>query len=411
MPQDVDVVIVGAGQAGLATSHELTEAGVEHVLLEQDTVASAWRRRWDSFCLVTPNATIRLPGGEYAGDDPDGFLPRDGVVDHLEVYARSFGAPVRSGVRVESLEQRDGTLRLGTTAGPIRARAVVAATGAYQRALRPAWVGSLPGRLTVLEASGYRNPESLAPGGVLVVGSGQTGCQLAEELFRAGRRVVLACGRAPWITRRIGGRDTVRWMLDIGLMDMSVTALPSPAARLAANPQATGGGGGHDLHFRTLAALGVELVGHVVDVDGDTLLTAPDLAESVAFGDARYADLCAAISAHCVAHGLPVPDMPAPTPFDASGPDQVDLSGITTVILTMGYRPAYRDWIHAADVVDDLGFPRHADGASTAVRGLYFVGVHYLRTRKSSLLMGVGEDAALVAAQIREQVRAGSSVL
>jgi putative flavoprotein involved in K+ transport len=197
---EIDVVVVGAGQAGLAVSHELTRADVAHVVLERDTVAASWRGRWDSFCLVTPNDSILLPGGAYDGADPHGYLPRDDVVAHLERYAAGFGAPVRTGVQVRSLRRGgDGTLTLGTDDGAISARAVVVATGAYPRAHRPDWVSSVPERLPVLDAADYRNPSTLPPGGVVVVGSGQTGCQLAEELHLAGRHVVRAraVGSAP----------------------------------------------------------------------------------------------------------------------------------------------------------------------------------------------------------------------
>ena len=208
MDEEIDVVVVGAGQAGLAVSHELTQVGVAHVVLESDRVAAGWRGRWDSFCLVTPNDTILLPGGEYAGGDPHGCLPRDGVVAHLERYAARFGAPVRAGVQVRSLRpSADGTLRLDTGDGTITARAVVAATGAFQRPYRPAWAAALPSWLTVLDS--------------------RPGCQIAEELHLAGRDVVLACGRAPWAPRQIEGRDLVYWMLEANLMEAPVSDLPS----------------------------------------------------------------------------------------------------------------------------------------------------------------------------------------
>jgi len=227
MAEEIDVVVVGAGQAGLSVSHELTHAGVDHVVLERDQVAASWRGRWDSFCLVTPNDTARLPGGEYAGADPRGFLPRDGVVAYLERYAAGFDAPVRSGVQVRSLRQAaDGTLTLGTDDGTITARAVVAATGAFQRPHRPAWVAALPSRLAVLDARDYHNPGTLPAGAVLVVGSGQTGCQIAEELHLAGRDVILACGRAPWVPRQPEGRDIFYWFLKTRFMEMSVSSCP-----------------------------------------------------------------------------------------------------------------------------------------------------------------------------------------
>lgn len=399
--EEIDVVVIGAGQAGLAASRELGVRGSAHVILERgDAVGGAWAGRWDSFCLVTPNHTIRLPGGEYRGPEPHGYLPRDQIVEHLKGYAAAVSAPVRTGVEVVSLRERgDGVLVVGTREGDtILSRHVVVATGAYQVALRPAWVANAPTGLPVLDATGYRNPSALPPGAVLVVGSGQTGCQLAEELALAGRRVVLACGRAPWIPRRVEGRDTVDWLLETPFFDVPVSELPSPAARLLANPQATGAHGGHDCHSRTLAALGVELAGHLVGLtQGGVAMFQDDLAETLSWGDQRYAEIRQLIQGWCVRHCQPVPEMPDPAPFDPSTAlHSLDLREVAVVILAAGFRPDY-GWIDIPGTVDDMGFPHHIEGTSTASPGLHFVGVHFLRTRGSSLLMGVGRDASVVA--------------
>jgi cation diffusion facilitator CzcD-associated flavoprotein CzcO len=197
MAEAVDVLIIGAGQAGLAVSHELTARGVEHVVLERGRIAQTWRDRWESFCLVTPNATIRLPDAAYARDDPDGFMRKDEIIRHFERWAGSFRAPVREGVTVTSLEAADGGLgfTLQTSEGVFHARSVVVCTGAYQRPHRPTVASS--GGVVELDTDAYTSEAALPPGKVLVVGSGQTGCQIAEELHEAGRQVVLSCGRAP----------------------------------------------------------------------------------------------------------------------------------------------------------------------------------------------------------------------
>lgn len=395
MAERFDVVVIGGGQAGLAVSHELSQRGIEHVVLEKRRIAQTWRDRWDSFCLVTPNWTVRLPGGEYAGDDPDGFMPRDEIVGHLEAYAARFAAPVREEVEVTSLSSG---FRLLTSEGEVLAGSVVVCSGAYQRPHRPAGAGTLPSSLLAIDAEDFRNPAALPPGKVLVVGSGQTGCQLAEELVEAGRDVVLACGRAPWGPRRFGGRDLVAWMCDTPFMEMTLADLPSPLARLIANVQATGHGGGHDLNYRTLQAAGVTLTGHFLGASGGRLNFAEDLAASVAFGDARYDDIRGLIAKHCPT----APPLPDPPPFRAEAPESIELEGLGAVIFTSGFRPDYRSWIHF-DAFDEWGFPLAKDGASTVVPGLYFCGVHFLRTRKSSLLMGVGEDAAVVAGTIAER--------
>ncbi|HEV3097454.1 MAG TPA: NAD(P)-binding domain-containing protein [Candidatus Dormibacteraeota bacterium] len=397
------VVIVGAGQAGLAVSHELGAAGVDHVVLERRRLGQAWRSRWDSFWLVTPNWTMSLPGMPYEGDDPEGFVPRDDIVRYLERYAGSFGAPVREGIEVQSLEGGAGEkFLLKTSAGEMEARTVVLATGAYQRPHRPAVAAELPRQLHVIDAENYTNPGVLRPGSVLVVGSGQTGCQLSEELHKAGREVFLSCGRAPWAPRRLDGRDIVTWLRDTTWFETPLSALPSPAARLLANLQATGRAGGHDLHYRVLQDMGVNLVGHLVGVEGTRARFASDLAESVAFGDARYGDVRRVMQEQLPGRGLPVPEMLDPPPFHADPPLQIDLAGFGAVIFTSGFRPDYSRWVHFP-AFDEDGFPLTADGASSVVPGLYFVGVHFLRTRKSTLMFGVGEDATIVAHSVRNR--------
>ena len=392
--------MIGAGQAGLSVSHELSAAGVEHVVLERGRVGQTWRGRWDTFCLVTPNWTVRLPGGTYRGDDPDGYMPRDAIVAHLESYARSFKAPVRERVAVTKLRPTDDGFVVTTSEGELRSKTVVVTTGAYQKPHRPPAAASLPTGLYTIDAERYRNEASLPAGKVLVIGSGQTGCQIAEELFEAGRDVVLACGRAPWITRRLDGRDIMAWLSETPFFDLALSALPSPQARLTANPQLSGHGGGHDLHYRALQRLGVTLVGHFSGADATRFRFADDLAESVAFGDQRYADYGALIRKSCESRGAVAPELPQPEPFKAAAPESIDTAGFGSVIFTSGFRPDYRSWIDAEGAFDDLGFPTTQDGRSTVVPGLYFCGVHFLRKRKSSLFMGVGEDAALVARSI-----------
>jgi putative flavoprotein involved in K+ transport len=401
MAEAVDVAVIGGGQAGLSLSHELTHAGVEHVILERGRLAQTWRGRWHSFCLVIPNWTVRLPGGEYDGDDPDGFMARDEIVAHLDRYARSFRAPVREGTNVSKLEANDDrTFRVHTTAGELRSRRVVIASGAYQKPHRPAGAAGLPSSLHAIDAEGYTDADGLPPGKVLVVGSGQTGCQLAEELVEAGRDTYLACGRAPWIPRRLGGRDTVAWIDETPFLDMTLADLPSPMARLGANPQASGRRGGHDLHYRTLQASGVVLLGHFLGAEGGIAHFARDLGECVAFGDARYADICELIRKSSAVNGVRPPEMPPPAPFAASAPDRLELDGFGSVVFTSGFRPDYASWVRFPSAFDDMGFPFQVDGSSTVVPGLHFMGVHFQRKRKSATFLGVADDAAVLAERI-----------
>jgi putative flavoprotein involved in K+ transport len=246
----------------------------------------------------------------------------------------------------------------------------------------------------------YRDPASLPPGDVLVVGSGQSGAQIAEELHQAGRRVYLLCGRAPWAPRWLAGHDLLWWLVESGFMDQAAESLPSPAARLISNPLATGHGGGHDLDLRPLRAMGVTLTGRFLGANGRQAQFAPDLAESVAWGDARYRELMVAFRKTAVERGCEVPQIADPGPFDPSTPGRIDLSGFGAPIFTGGIRPDYDSWLPLPDAFDGLGFPLQRDGESTAVPGLFFIGVHFLRKRKSALLMGVGEDATVVAGRI-----------
>jgi putative flavoprotein involved in K+ transport len=399
--ESVDVAVVGAGQAGLSLSHELSHAGTEHTVLDRGRVGQSWRGRWDSFCLVIPNWTVQLPGGHYAGDDPDGFMPRDDIVRHLVDYAHTFRAPLREEIDVFALRSADdGGFVLGTSSGEVRARQVVLASGGYQKPHRPPAAGDFPPSILVIDSADYANPDALPPGKVLVIGSGQTGCQIAEELHEEGRDVYLACGRAPWIPRQLEGRDTVAWIVETPFLEATMADLPDPRMRLGANPQASGHRGGHDLHYRTLHASGVNLVGHFLGVEDGVAHFAPDVAESVAFGDARYGDVCGLIRKTCAARGIDAPEMPPPAPFAADPPEQVDLDGVGAVVFTSGYRPDYASWVDFPDAFDDLGFPIQRDGSSTVVPGLHFMGVHFQRKRKSATFLGVAEDATVLAETI-----------
>jgi putative flavoprotein involved in K+ transport len=396
-----DTVVVGGGQAGLSVSHDLTAAGVPHVVLERGRVGQTWRGRWDSFCLVTPNWSVQLPGHPYDGDDPHGFMPRDEIVGYLERYAASFEAPLHEGVAVTALSLGSaGGLRLETSEGKIDARNVVLTTGAYQRPHRPRGAASLPVDLLQIDAEAYRNPDELPAGAVLVVGGGQSGCQIAEELHLSGRDVFLSGGRAGWAPRRIGDEDIVWWLREAGSFDDRVEDLPEPAARLWANVQASGHDGGHDLHYRTLHALGVTLLGHFLGADGGDAIFAPDLQSSIAWGDQRHAKIIGDFRKHAVTAGIPWTELEVPEPVDAEPLERLRLSGLGAVVFAGGFRPDYGSWVHCAGAFDELGFPVHEDCASTVVPGLHFAGVHFLRKRKSSLLIGVGEDAAIVAGKI-----------
>ena len=400
--QSVNVAIVGAGQAGLSTSWYLTQAGVDHIVLEKGRIAETWRsRRWDSFCLVTPNWSVLLPNGRYAGPDPQGFMQRDDLVAHLESWAASFRPPVQNDCDVASIDADGDAFVLETSSGKVHARTVVVASGGYQRPHYPAGARDFPSRVRQLLAEEYRNPAALPDGGVLVIGSGQTGCQLAEELHDAGRKVILACGHCIWAPRRFGGHDLVWWLLESGFAHRSVADLPSPAARFLGNPQATGRAGGHDLHYRTLHAKGIELAGRFLGAQDGVVHFDPDLNGILAAADGLAAVLKKWIDATCAKRGLPIP-WEIPPPMNVSSRSEIDLAaeGIGTVIWTAGYRPDY-GWVHFP-VFDEMGYPKQVDGR-TEVDGLYFMGVHFQRKSQSATLYGVDEDAELMTRHIIEK--------
>ncbi|HUG48241.1 MAG TPA: NAD(P)-binding domain-containing protein [Candidatus Limnocylindria bacterium] len=408
------VVVIGGGQAGLAISHLLTLDGIDHVVLERDSVGAAWRSRWDSFTLVTPNWTVRLPGAAYGGTDPDGFMPRDEIVAHLQRYAASFGAPVRTGVTATEVTAiADGGYRVETTAGPLDARAVVVATGTFQTPRRPA-LGSLPEGVLDLHSSAYRNPGALPPGAVLVVGSGQSGAQIAEELLEAGRRVFLSVSRAPRIPRRYRGRDLARWFETMGFV-RTVDQLDSPAERFSANAHVSGKRGGHTLNLHRFARDGMTLLGRVAEIHGGTISLVDDLHANLARADASAAEIRHVVDGFVAQAGIDAPTPDDENSDDYAGDDgfhqpridRIDLASeqVTSVIWSAGYGFDF-SWVRPV-ALDETGYPVHRRGV-TSSPGLYFLGLHFLYTMKSGLLWGVGDDAEYLAGEIRLHLGTGN---
>ncbi len=407
MAEQVETVIVGGGQAGLAMSYWLTQLGREHVVLERARLAERWRsERWDSLCFNLPNWAMQLPGGPYRGDDPDGFAPRDEVVRFLEDYAARTQAPVRLGTRVTSLSQKPGSQRLlvQTDGGTLEAANVVVATGPFQAPAIPPLGAALPPGIVQVHSSCYRNPARLPPGAVLVVGSGASGGEIAEELYTAGRRVYLSVGRYRRAPRRYRGRDYAAWALALGGFDRTVDTVPSPDAMHPPSPLLTGADGGHDLDLRRFAADGVVLLGRLRAVRDGTVALAPDLEASLAAGDEWCAAFRRSVDDLVREVGLAAPEE---APEDTEPPGQapshpileldLEAAGITSVVWASGYRYDF-DWIEIP-VFDEVGAPIHRFGV-TRCPGVYFLGLKWLRKVKSSYMLGVGEDAAYLADHI-----------
>ena len=293
MATNVETVIIGGGQGGLSVSYFLGKQGREHTVFEKAAQAgSAWRNdRWDSFTLVTPNFAFRLPGAEYDGDQPGGFMPRDEVVRRFEAYVEKYHLPVEFGVQVDSVEPENGGYLVQSSRGALRAKNVVVATGLYQSAKIPAFAAHLPEGILQVASGKYRNPGALPPGAVLVAGSGQSGCQIAEELYQSGRVVYLATGKAGRAPRRYRGKDIVEWIIQSGFFNRTPAQLPSPEARFASNPLVTGKDGGHALNLHQFARDGVKLLGHLHDARDGKVYLAPDLIDNLARSDQFEKDI------------------------------------------------------------------------------------------------------------------------
>jgi putative flavoprotein involved in K+ transport len=414
----IETLIVGGGQAGLATSYWLTQLGHPHLVLEQASQpAHVWQDdRWDSFTFVTPNWMIQLPGAAYQGDAPDSFLPHDEIVAYFARYATQFRLPIHYGERVRSVERTDDgkAYSIQTEAARYKAINVVIATGMYQRPKIPAFSASLPAEIAQLPSGSYRRPEALAPGAVLVVGSGQSGCQIAEELYQSGRTVYLCVGRAGRMPRRYRGRDAWTWAYLMGTVDRNVTELQSPQERFEAHPHLSGKGGGHTINLHRFARDSVKLLGHLRGARDGRLSFAPDLWESLAAADKVEANFCDAVNRFVAKTGLDAPheELPALTDGYAEAEQtELDLASanICTVIWAIGY--TFDFGFVKGPVYDATGYPVHSAGI-TSVPGLYFVGLPWLRSRGSGLLFGVGKDAAWIATEIsrRSQQRLRTDV-
>ncbi len=399
--EDVHTLVIGGGQAGIATSAHLQKHGVGHLVLERARIAERWRtERWDSLVANGPAWHDRFPEAEFDDIDPEAFPTKDRVARYFEDFAHTRALPVRTGVIVTRLErQRDGFLAT-TPDGEIQARNVVVATGPFQRPLIPTTVTD-PG-LTQLHSTAYRNPGALPDGAVLVVGAGSSGAQIAEELARAGRRVFLSVGPHDRPPRRYRGQDFVWWLGKLGKWDMKAPTPGTEHITIAVS----GAYGGHTMDFRRLATLGVTLLGRTGEYRDGALAIAPDLAANIAQGDRNYLSVLDEADAYAAAHALDLPEEPqarvlSPLPAAVTDPIlSLDLGreGIATVIWATGFRLDY-GWINM-DIFNADGRPRHQDGVVTDVPGLYFVGLPWLSCRGSAFIWGAWRDAERLAGLI-----------
>lgn len=411
MMTTVNTVVIGGGQAGLSVSHYLKQLSVDHVVLEQaDKPGDAWcNHRWDSFTLNTPRWQSRVPGVRYGEDDPDGFMPRQEVVRHLDELAQRL--PIRTRARVASVvrDAASGDYVVSIDGcEAIRAHNVVMATGLYQMPKIPQLAHHFPAEIKQLHSDHYRNPDQLLPGAVLVVGSAQSGAQIAEELYESGRTVYLATGRAGRTPRRYRGKDANWWFAKMGQYDRTVSDLPSPKAKFAGKPHISGTKGGHTINLHQFARDGVTLLGRLEAVNDGIVKLKGDLHDNLAAADRAEAELVKAIDAYVAKTGIAAPEETLPVlreGFDQEILTELDLNaaGITNVIWATGY--SFDFSIVKLPVVDGDGFPIQTRGV-TAFSGLFFVGLPWLHTAKSGLIYGLAEDAHYVADRIADRAHA-----
>jgi len=405
----VDVVVVGAGQAGLVASYLLSLDHVEHVVLERGDIGQSWRtQRWDSFHLNTPNWSNGLAGREFHPEEPHAFAGRNELVAFFEDYASIFQLPIRPHTQVTYLRRTsNGRYALRTPSEEVHAKAVVLASGGMSRPRVPEVSQRLPDDLVVSSAGSYRNPEALPKGAVLVVGSGQSGCQIAEDLLEAGREVYLSVSKVARVPRSYRGRDIVAWWKDMGFWDVKLQQLEDQSLQFAALPQVSGTHGGHTVSLQSLARDGAVLLGRVLDADGHVLKIDRGVRDCIRFADEKSRAFKAAMDAHidrsAVETEAPRPDPGEPPLPDLKGSDEIaslDLrrAGVSCVIWCAGFDA---DWSWGqVDVFDQGGRPRHSGGI-TEYPGLYFLGMPWLSARKSGILLGVSDDAARIVQHIR----------
>lgn len=395
----IPTVVIGAGHAGLAVSSALTALSIDHVVLERGEVANTWRKeRWDSLRLLTPNWQTRLPGLEYSGDDPDGFMTMSEVVDFIDGYASLIGAPVETNTVVERVRRVDDRYIVATHGRAWDADAVVLATGGYNKAKLPAVAADLPSGVDSISAFEYKGPGQLGDGGVLVVGASASGIQIANEIHRSGRQVTLAVGEHVRMPRTYRGRDIQWWLERVGRLDERYDEVDDIVrARHVPSPQLVGTPDRTTLDLNSLTSQGVRLVGRLAAINDGNALFSGSLRNVCALADLKQVRLLDEIDDWAASHGVDSevdPPHRFPETVVESDPAlSLDLGsgGIQTVLWATGYRADY-SWLDVP-VLDRKGEIRHDGGIVTESPGLYRIGLNFLRRRKSSFIHGAEDDA------------------
>ena len=402
MKNHYPIVIVGGGQAGLSLSYCLKEKGFEHTVFEKNTIGYSWRsKRWDSFCLVTPNWQCKLPGYHYFGDDPEGFMQKDQIVQYIENYAASFAPPIKEGVEVLKVRSSQGGFAVTTTIGEYTADIVAIASGSYHQPKIPLIAQNLNKSIVQLHSSEYKNPQSL-PDTVLVVGTGQSGCQIAEDLHLEGKKVHLCVGSAPRSPRRYRGKDVVEWLDKMGHYDLPVDQHPQKEqVRAKTNHYVTGRDGGREIDLRQFALEGMQLYGSLHDVKSPYLHFQSNLQQNLDSADAVAENIKKNIDKFIESNQIQAPVEPPYQPvWQPEGSKFVldyQQANIGAVIWCTGYQSDF-SWIEIP-VFNDKGYPRHDRGVTT-IEGLYFLGLPWLYTWGSGRFSGIARDAGYLSDRI-----------
>jgi len=415
--EKLDVVVIGGGQAGLGISYFLQKNKRDHIVFEQGRVGESWlSKRWDSFQVNTPNHVNTLPGLHYKGSEPDGFWHTKELVQYFDDYASKFNLPIKTGMTVKSVKKHNSEYIITTRSdngeeSSVTCRAVVIASGIQRVPKYPSIRSKLPSRIHQLHTADYRNPNSLPSGNVLIVGSGQSGCQIAEELLSAGKKVYFCTGKVARAPRRYRGRDLMDWWIDMKWWDVTYESLEDKSVTRAAQPQISGVGRyGHTISLQHLAKRGTVILGRLVDIESNTLTIGDDAADHVHFADEFSKRIKDDIDKYIIASNTQAPP-PEPDPADQPDPEakcvspirelDLDEETITTVIWATGFTGDF-SWLHLP-VFDEHDQPIHERGV-TKEEGLYFLGFPWLHTRKSGTIYGIAEDAEYIANAIEKQL-------
>ena len=411
LPSKTQVAIVGGGQSGLSMSYYLQKLGIDHVVIEKNNVVNSWKTaRWDNFCLVTPNWQCNLPGWPYQGNDPDGFMKKNEIIEYLDGFVKHVNAPTVVGVKVSQVSPHlDGGFNITTSAGNLMADQVVVASGAYHEPVIPRMAERLPTHIVQIHSEQYRRAEDLPQGAVLVVGNGQSGAQIAEDLHLAGKKVILATGDAPRCARFYRGKDVVTWLAEMNYYDLPVEKHPlREGVRDNTNHYVTGRDGGRDIDLRQFAKDGMELYGLMTDIQNGEAKFLPNLNEALDQADAVYNRINASIDDYIAKNNITAPAgsryEPVWQPPTERTSLNIESANITSVIWCIGFKPDF-SWVHAS-VFNGVGTPIHYRGV-TAQAGLYFLGLPWLHTWGSGRFSGVARDAHYLSEKIAQTVPQG----